>query len=80
MLTISEVCRRARAAGMSYGKYVAIMQEEQAPAPQKLRKGRYVCEHCGGVFERNTGSNPAKHRFCCESCREQATRRKKTKK
>lgn len=58
---VSTYASAARAAGMSYGKYMAMMQGKQKPEPEPERypSGKKACVVCGKIFY-STGN-----RICC---------------
>lgn len=67
-------CARVKAAtdaGMTYGKYTAIMRcrnrEKQAQLENRIKRNRYeavYCKHCGGIIP-----TKAKYEgFCCREC------------
>lgn len=66
-MEIEEICRRARAEGLTYGQYVWKHKVELAgkrPTP-KVREGVRCCRRCGRAFV------PASSRqvFCRTACR-----------
>lgn len=67
---LSQDVAAARSAGLSYGKWKALQNEEQIKpkkVPVELPRLKRTCEHCGKVFYKE--DRKAK-RFCCVSCRE----------
>ena len=64
---IEEICKKARAEGMTYGQYVYKHRAELAGmrvAPKKREGARY-CRKCGKEFVPTTSRNV----FCRTSCR-----------
>lgn len=79
---LTQVVLAAEAAGMSYGKYVALQRELGRPAvPPALRRKaaeaadepEWICEVCGEAIpiDRRRGS-----KTCSEECREERNRRR----
>lgn len=58
---------KADAAGMSYGKWKAMQQEEKKIQPDELPKGWKICPNCGMRFKSGRGKI-----FCDDVCRRQA--------
>ena len=74
-MEIEEICRRARAEGLTYGQYVFKHKVELAgkrPKP-KAWEGAIRCRNCGREFV------PARdrHVFCRTSCRVAWNQRKR---
>ena len=66
-MEIEDVCRLARAEGLSYGQYVFAHAAELAgkrPKP-RLRPGERSCRYCGRIFL-PVGT---RHRYCRNACR-----------
>ncbi len=66
-MEIEEICRRARAEGLTYGQYVFKHSAELAgkrPTP-KAREGAICCRRCGREFT----PNGSRHVFCSTACR-----------
>lgn len=66
-MTIEEICKLARAEGLSYGQYVLRHADQlrQPPPPAALRPGERRCLHCGRIF----APVNIRNRFCRASCR-----------
>ena len=66
-MEIEEICRRARAEGLSYGRYVYIHRAELAGKRpvQRLRPEERSCRRCGRAFVPVSG----RHHFCRTACR-----------
>lgn len=67
-MRIEEICRRARAEGLTYGQYVLKHKLELAgkrPTMRKRREGAHYCKWCSREFV------PQNNRqlFCRTSCR-----------
>ncbi len=66
-MEIEEICRLARAEGISYGQYVYVHRAELAgkPPARRLREGERSCRRCGRAFV------PVNNRqlFCRTACR-----------
>lgn len=65
-MTIEEICRRAKAEGLTYGQYVSKHRAELAGIrpTRKVRAGYIRCPSCGRDFIR---SSP-KQKFCSPRC------------
>lgn len=56
----------ALAAGMTYGKYMAMMQGKRRPEPEpEPMKGETECPVCGKLFFKRTHNQ----KYCCERCK-----------
>lgn len=66
-MEIEDICRLARAEGLSYGQYVFVHAAELAGRrpTQRLRPGERSCRHCGRAFLPMT----PRRRFCRAACR-----------
>lgn len=66
-MTIEEICRRAKAEGLTYGQYVAKHRAELAGKRPtlKAREGAICCQHCGRGFVPSRNSQ----KYCRDSCR-----------
>ena len=66
-MDIEEICRQARAEGLTYGQYVYIHRAELAGRRpvQRLRPEERSCRRCGRAFVPTSG----RHRFCRTACR-----------
>lgn len=76
-MEIEDICRMARAEGLSYGQYVYIHAAELAgkkPA-KKLRPGERSCRCCGRAFV----PTDSRHRFCRTACRVAWNRKKRSR-
>ena len=76
-MEIEDICRLAKAEGLSYGQYVYVHAAELAgkrPA-QRLRPGERSCRRCGRAF---LPLSP-QHRFCRSTCRVIWNREKRKK-
>ena len=58
---------KADAAGMSYGKWMAMQHDEKRHEPDELPVGWKICPNCGRRFKSRQGK-----RFCDDVCRRQA--------
>lgn len=66
-MMIEEICKKARAEGLTYGQYVAKHKAELAgmqAEPKKYAGVRY-CKKCGRKFEPTSD----RHVFCRQACR-----------
>lgn len=67
MTLIEKMSHDARAVGLSYGQYVAMIEPPGTPISRKKAKGKF-CEKCGAEI-----INPGKgHRKVCDACRSSA--------
>lgn len=81
IMTIEEVCRAARAEGLSYGQYVAQHNPALAVKPRDTKTqdtkpqddGFTRCLYCGHVFTPTRRG----HKFCRDSCRSGYRQKKK---
>lgn len=75
-MEIGEICRLARAEGLSYGRYVYIHAAELAGKKprQHLRPGERSCRCCGRAFV----PSGSRHRFCRTACRVAWNRKKRS--
>ena len=66
-MEIEDICRKARAEGLSYGQYVYVHAAELAGKRpvQRLRAGERSCRHCGRTFLPSSN----RHSFCRTACR-----------
>ena len=77
MMEIEDICRLARAEGLSYGQYVRIHAAELAgkPPARRLRPGERSCKRCGRAFLPMS----TQHRFCRNACRVEWNQEKRKK-
>jgi rRNA maturation protein Nop10 len=67
-------CLAAEAAGMSYGQYKALHPhtgEDDRSAIAVYGKQESTCQHCGGTFYKERGTE---QKYCCEECRHSASK------
>lgn len=66
-MNIEDICRRAKAEGLSYGQYVLKHKIELAGKrpTSKVQRGEGFCKNCGRGFEPTN----SRHVFCGDSCR-----------
>jgi len=66
-MEIEDICRMARAEGISYGRYVSVHAAELAGKRpvQRLRPGERRCRLCGRAFLPVS----SRHSFCNTACR-----------
>lgn len=72
---ITKLSVEARAHGMTYGEYVATMDEQQAAKFRPLNKGEKICAMCGERYEppKCKDEKPSKKKICpkCLEIKEQ---------
>ena len=76
-MEIEDICRLARAEGLSYGQYVLRHRAELSGKPPRprLRPGERNCRLCGRSFVPVN----SRHRFCRDACRIKWNREKQRK-
>ena len=66
---LAQEAAKAKAAGMSYGRWKAMQPVKTTKAVKKIPEGMKECPHCGRLFTPHNG----KHKFCEPYCRIEAS-------